>query len=215
MSLILSTKILPAALRRHIFAADIGLVEYDAVKIESTAISFSNKFVENAIFTSQNAVKLAFEKHQLKFQHVFCVGQKTADLLKSYGLRPNLVAENAKDLALLLLKENPNKAFDFFCSAQRRDELPKLLKTNNIDLYEHYLYQSVANSQYFKNNFDAILCFSPLGVKAYYEHHDKQPLAICIGETTAEAAKKFTSEVLVAKKSSLESVVYKSIITLK
>lgn len=215
MPLILSTKALPPKLKRHLFAADIGLVEYDAVKIVPAEVSFTKSSFENVIFTSQNAVSLAFEKHKLKFQQVFCVGEKTANLLQDYGVKPNSVSKNAHDLAQLILNDYPHLCFDFFCSAQRRSELPDLLNTHGIQLKEHHLYKSIPDVRIFKNDFDAVLCYSPMGVKAYYAHHDKQPLAICIGETTAAVAKEYTPEVLVANTTSLESVVYKSVMALK
>ncbi len=211
MPLVLSTKILPPNLKKHFFLSDISLVEYEAVKIKPTDISLSKIHFENAIFTSQNAVKLAFEKHQLEFEHVFCVGEKTSNLIQSYGSRPNWVAQNAAELAKELLKHFPECSFDFFCSAQRRDELPNLLKNNHINLREHHLYHSVLDPKIFSNDFDAVLCFSPLGVKAYYENHKKQPMAICIGETTAATARTFTRNVLVANKTSIESVIIKTI----
>ena len=211
MPLVLSTKILPPNLKKHFFLSDISLVEYEAVKIKSTNLNFIKTHFENAIFTSQNAVKLAFEKHQLEFEHVFCVGEKTSGLIQSYGSRPKLVAQSAAELAEELINHFPELSFDFFCSAQRRDELPNLLKNNHINLREHHLYQSVPDVKIFPNDFDAVLCFSPLGVKAYYENHNKQPMAICIGETTAAEVRTFTSEVLVANKTSIESVIIRTI----
>jgi len=215
MPLILSTKVLPLIQKRHLFYANLSLVEYNAVSIQELDFSLNADHVDHAIFTSQNAVNLAFEKHKLKCEQVFCVGEKTACLLEDYGMKPHRIAKNAYALAQLILKDYPHLCFDFFCSAQRRNELPYLLSTHHIQFKEHHLYKSIPDVRIFKNDFDAVLCFSPLGVKAYYAHHDKQPLAICIGDTTAEAAKEYTAKVLVANKTSLESVVYKSIMALK
>jgi len=78
-------------------------------------------------------------------------------------------------------------------------------------LIEVIRHQSVPDVKIFPNDFDAVLCFSPLGVKAYYENHNKQPMAICIGETTAAEVRTFTSEVLVANKTSIESVIIRTI----
>jgi len=211
MSLILSTKVLPPKLKRHFFSANIGLVEYNAVSIAPIDISFNNPNFKNAIFTSQNAVKLAIEKNRLTFQNVFCVGEKTANLLVNFGFKPQIIAKDAKDLAHHIVEEYPNQSFDFFCSAQRREELPSLLKRNKIKLVEHHLYRSVINNKHFKNDFDAVLCFSPLGVKSYFDNHDKQPTAICIGETTASSAMKYTNQVHISNKTTLESVVIKAI----
>jgi uroporphyrinogen-III synthase len=211
MPLILSTKVLPLHLKKHFFASNIGLVEYNAVSIETNIISFTETQFKNAIFTSQNAVKIAIEQHKLNFQKVFCVGEKTARLLIKFGYKPKIIASNAYDLAHLVIEKYPDQAFDFFCSAQRRHELPNVLKNHNVELCEHYLYHSVANTRHFKNDFDAVLCFSPLGVKAYYQNHSTKPKAICIGSTTASSSLKFTNDVLISNKTTVESVVIKAI----
>jgi uroporphyrinogen-III synthase len=78
-------------------------------------------------------------------------------------------------------------------------------------LIEVIRHQSASDPKIFSNDFDAVLYFSPLGVKAYYENHNKQPMAVCIGETTAAAARAFTRNVLVANKTSIESVIIKTI----
>lgn len=214
MPLILSTKVLPPKLKRHLFAANISFVEYNAVKIVPTDISFTKTEFPNTIVTSQNAVKLAIGQHKLNFHNVFCVGEKTANLLLTFGISPKYIANNAIDLARFIVEKHPNQSFDFFCSAQRRHELPELLDKHNVKLKEHNVYQSVSNNKYFKNNFDAVLCFSPLGVKTYYENHSYKPTAICIGCTTSKFAKEFTSQVLTSSKTSVESVVIKTIKTL-
>jgi uroporphyrinogen-III synthase len=214
MPIVLSTKVLPLKLKRHLFAANIDLVEYNAIKIERLDINFPKTHFENAIFTSQNATKLAFEK-DLTFENVFCVGKKTEALLALQNIKTNLVADNAEQLAKKIVNTYPHKSFDFFCSAQRREELPDLLSDYKIEFREHHLYQSVLNRKTFANDFDAVLCFSPMGVKAYYENHTLQPTAICIGETTASEARRFTSNFLISTKTSLESVIVKAVKVLK
>jgi uroporphyrinogen-III synthase len=211
MPLVLSTKVLPPKLKRHFFSANIGLVEYNAVILAPIENSFGRKNFNNAIFTSQNAVKIAIETHKLTFHNVVCVGKKTASLLLNFGFKPKIIAKDAKDLAHRIIEKYPDQSFSFFCSALRRDELPCLLKRNNIKLVEYHLYHSVINNKHFTNNFDAVLCFSPLGVKSYFDNHDKQPKAICIGETTASSAMKYTNQVLTSSRTTLESVVVKAI----
>ncbi|RRO24308.1 uroporphyrinogen-III synthase [Flavobacteriaceae bacterium 14752] len=212
MPTVLSTKILNSRQKRHLFAANIGLVEYNAVEIKPLYPDLPTHTFKNVIFTSQNAVRLAMAK-DIKIDKVFCVGDKTAKYIESFGLNIQLKAYYARDLALQIIKKYPYEHFDFFCSAQRRDDLPFALSKHQVSLKEYHLYDSVCSFKTFTNRFDAVLCFSPLGVKSYYTIHDKKPMAICIGKTTAKAAELYTKAVYVASKTSIDSVVIKAIKT--
>lgn len=213
MPLVLSTKILSQAQKRHLFAADIGLVEYNALKIQALNPNLETREFENAIFTSQNAAKLAIAE-RIQIKNAFCVGNKTSNVVKQNNIDLKTQSKNARALANLIVEKYPEKSFDFFCSKQRRDDLPDILKQNNISLKEYHLYESVCNYKTFPNRFDAVLCFSPLGVKTYYEMHNTKTLAVCIGNTTADMAKRYTEKVSVASKTSIESVLIKTIKTI-
>lgn len=210
MPTVLSTKRLNLTQKNHLFGAGIGLVEYDALIIQALKTKIESRYIENAIFTSQNAVKLAIEK-KIKIKNAFCVGDKTAALIKQNNISLKAQAEKASALAYMIIKKYPEKSFDFFCSKQRRDELPALLNQKQIEFTEHHLYKTVCNFKSFPHQFDAILCFSPLGTKTYYDMHTHNTPAICIGQTTAEMAKLYTNEVLIASKTSIESVLIKTI----
>jgi len=209
MPTVLSTKRLTPTQKKHLFLSQIGLVEYDAVQIKALTPSFTSSYFEHAIFTSQNAVRIAKVKN-LKIKQAFCVGENTAKAVSEIAEEVKEIADNAKVLALKIVNHYSEFSFDFFCSKQRRDELPAALKRHGIVCKEHHLYESVRNPKQFKNQFDAVLCFSPLGVKAYYENHQHRPPAICIGPTTAKAAEEFT-KAYTATKTSVESVVVKAV----
>lgn len=210
MPTVLSTKILSPIQKKHLFAANIGLVEHNAVQITTLDPKLPTHTFKNVIFTSQNAVRLAMAKN-LKFDNVFCVGDKTAKYLESFNLKVKLKANYAQDLALQIIKKYPYEHFDFFCSSQRRNDLPNLFSKHQVSLKEHHLYNSVCNFKTFPNKFDAVLCFSPIGVKSYYKVHDQRPMAICIGKTTAKEAEFYTAKVNIASKTSIDSVVIKTI----
>ncbi len=210
MPTVLSTKILNPIQKRHLFAANIGLVEYNAVQIKALKPNLPARYFKNVIFTSQNAVRLAMDE-DLKIDRIFCVGDKTEQYLEKFNLTVEHKAKYAEDLAKRLAKDYHNEHFDFFCSQQRRDELPNILKENKISFTEYHLYNSVCHFKTFSNTFDAVLCYSPLGVKSYYDIHNHKPMAICIGKTTANAAKTYTRVVHQASKTSVESVIIKAI----
>jgi len=213
MPLVLSTKILTPTQKKHLFLANLSLVEYNAVSILELETALDNASIENAIFTSQNAVKILYS-NSITIKNAFCVGDKTAALLKQQGVDIVASATNAEILADEIVKNYSNRRYNFFCSKQRRKELPAILKANQIKLQEHHIYDSISNYKTFNNQFDAILCFSPLGVKSYYGTNKVKPLAICIGETTAKTAKEYTGQVIISNKTSIESVIIKAIKTL-
>lgn len=210
MPTVLSTKTLSATQKNHLFNAGIGLVEYDALIIQALKTKIENQSIENAIFTSQNAVKFALTK-KINIKNAFCVGDKTAALLEQNNISLKAQAEKANALAHIIIKKYPEKSFDFFCSKQRRDELPVLLNQYDIKFTEHHVYKTICNFKPFPRQFDAILCFSPLGTKTYYDMHKHNTPAICIGQTTAEMARSYTNKVLIASKTSIESVLIKTI----
>jgi uroporphyrinogen-III synthase len=213
MPIVLSTKRLTPTQKKHLFLAQIGLVEYNAIQIKPIELKLNSTFFENGIFTSQNAVRLA-KSHHIKVENAFCVGNKTAQSVKDIANKIVAIEENGSALSKLITKHYHDINFYFFASKQRRNELPDTLKTHDVHLQEIYLYESVINPKHFTNHFDAILCFSPLGVKAYYENHEHKPPAICIGTTTAKAAQKHTTT-YVSNQTSVESVVVKAIKVLK
>lgn len=213
MPLILSTKILTQTQKRHLFLAKLSLVEYNGVILRKLPLDLNGLIIKHAIFTSQNAVKYVFE-NSVDIKHAYCVGEKTAALLDQNGIPVLEKAKNAKELAELLIKNHPEEKFSFFCSKQRRCELPDLLKAEQIDLEEYHVYESICNFKTFDNQFDAVLCFSPIGAESFYTANKVKPLAICIGETTAKAARQYTDDVIVSNRTSVDSVILKAIKTL-
>ncbi len=235
---ILSTKILTESQRELVLNSGIGLVEYDAIKIEFIDFEVSYD-IENAIFTSQNAVKSFAKCHierseDISIKRCFCVGNKTEEALKDLGLHIVEVAKNASVLANKIVEKHSSHEFVFFCGNKRRDELPSLLKAKNIQLNEVEVYKTRLNKKTFERSFDAVMCFSPSGVQSYFEanqdvtssavemHQEDQGQkrfsttleltnAICIGQTTAAEAKKYTENIVIANSTSIESVIAKAV----
>lgn len=212
---VLSTKILTESQTNLLLNANLSLVQYNAIEIKPlySPDSFHNNYFENAIVTSQKSVDFI---KSAKIERCFSVGQKTAELLKKYNFHVEVVAEYGADLAEIIAKKYSDFSFRFFCSEQRRDELPSKLKSQNVSFEEIHLYKTQPKLKKFHRNFDAILFFSPSGVKSFFELNSaKHSTLICIGETTARCARKFSSEVFVAKYTSIESMIVKTVQVLK
>ena len=84
---ILSTKTLSAEQRQVFIDADFDLLEQDFIEIKNNLFQL-DKFNDNLIFSSQNAVVSLMEQSGweiLKTKMVFCVGIKTKELLEANG----------------------------------------------------------------------------------------------------------------------------------
>ena len=84
---ILSTRKLSPGQRELLLNAGIGLVERDFISIEPLDFSVE-ELPANLIFTSRNSVELFDKKYpdsEFRNRNIFCVGEKTAALLKSKG----------------------------------------------------------------------------------------------------------------------------------
>ncbi|WP_299213172.1 uroporphyrinogen-III synthase [uncultured Aquimarina sp.] len=209
-STILSTKKLSTAQKELLLNSGIGFVEYSAIEIELLDVDF-NGDVKHAIFTSKNAVK-AIQNSEFRVQNCFCVGENTKKLLETNGLKVAETAQNATDLGKIISKNYKNEQFFFFCGNLRRDELPLILEENNIELEEVVVYKTHKKSKKFDRTFNGILFFSPSAVESYVSNNliDKSTV-FCIGNTTASEAKKYTDNIIVANKPTVENVIVQAV----
>ena len=197
-------------------------MEFDAIKIEFISFDVPNT-IENAIFTSQNAV-LSIQNSEFRIQNCYCVGEKTKLLLEEYGQKVIKMTEYASELSEYLVENHKNDSFHFFCGNIRSEEIPSKLKENNIKFEEIVVYNTTLNPKKFDRTFDAILFFSPSGVRSYFEANNPSrvqnsgrvnSVAICIGTTTASEAKKYTNNVVISNSTTVESVIAKAVKILK
>ncbi len=210
MPQVLATKKLKEEQRSLLLNAGISVVEYNAIKIEFIPFEVPAT-IENAIFTSQNAVNAVMD-FELGVRSCFCVGEKTKELLIENGFSEIKMTEYASELADYLVKNHKNETFHFFCGNIRSDEIPSKLKENNIVFEEIEVYKTTLIPKKFEREFDAVLFFSPSGVRSFFsENNIAIGKAICIGKTTASEAKKYTENVLIANSTTVESVIAKAI----
>ncbi|MBT0607881.1 uroporphyrinogen-III synthase [Aequorivita echinoideorum] len=220
MPTVLSTKKLKLNQKSLLLNAGISLVEYDAINIDLVSFE-APKSIENAIFTSQNAIKsFVGNVHSSAVENAFCVGEKTKSLLEQNGFKVNKMSEYASELADFIVENHKNESFHFFCGNIRKDEIPSKLRENGIELKEIEVYKTKLNPKKFQRTFDAILIFSPSGVRSYCEanlqgnaagNHIYSTMMICIGKSTANEAKKYTENVVIANTTTIESVITKTV----
>ncbi len=206
MHTVLSTKLLSLAQKNLLINSGIGIVEYDAVKINF--IDFTcDRHIKNVIITSQNAVNAVLQK-DIRIDRCFCVGAKTANLLSEQGINVVEIADYSRDLAEIILEKYPEEKFVFFCGNRRREELPSLLAESNIHFQEIEVYRTHLDPVTFEQKFDGIMFFSPSGVKSFISANVLNGnSAFCIGNTTAKEAGKHTKNLITATKPSIENVI--------
>lgn len=214
---VLSTKILTTAQRELLPKKQIELIDYSAIQVIEKDFKLPPN-MEYVLFTSQNTVHFFLKKARksslnLSSLKAFCVGEKTAALLRSNNINVIDFRHYAADLSKLIIAEYPRKIFTFFCGEQRRDTLPSAFIKNKIEYSEVQLYQTQLNPKAWKLSFPVILFFSPTGVESFLLKntlsHDQT--AICIGTTTAEGLKNTQAKILLARKPTVEEVLFKTL----
>lgn len=200
---VLSTKILTPEQQQILTQANIQVEAYNA--ITTNPVSFeTTELIENAIIASQRAAKIILDKN-IAINNCFCVGGKTAAFLKENSINVVEHYNYGEQLANTIIEKHKGKAFHFFCSNIRRDELPDILFGNNIDLKEITVYNTELNTQAIEEKFDGILFFSPSGIEAYTTNNIiKTETAYCIGNTTAKAVEPYTKNIIIASSPTVE-----------
>ncbi|HLA54692.1 MAG TPA: uroporphyrinogen-III synthase [Flavobacterium sp.] len=209
---ILSTKKLQPNQKQFLLNAGFSVIEADFISIQDKDFTFSN-ITGNLIFTSQNAVRAVSDHpdvQQIRRNPVFCVGQKTADLLDTLGFTVQESADNAASLAKIITADYALEKFTFFCGNIRREELPEMLKIANVDFNEIEVYQTGLIRNKINAALDAVLFFSPSGVESYLKDNKiDNKMCFCIGTTTAKALE--TKNIIIANRPSVENVIIQCI----
>ena len=218
MKSVLSTKKLSLSQRELLINAGVSVVDYDAIKIEFIPFIVPSN-IENAIITSQNTVlsimNSVSKDIRFRIQNCYCVGEKTKALLEEKGHKVIKMTEYASQLAPYLVENHKNDHFHFFCGNIRSNVIPTTLNKNNVSFEETTVYNTSLKPKKFERQFDAILFFSPSGVRSFFEKNKTKALVVCIGTTTAEEAKNYSNNIIISNTTTVESVIAKSVKILK
>lgn len=217
---VLSTKKLAPHLVKQASEEGIQLIQKSFITIQPTLpkaefvqVIQANKSLDSntaITFTSANAVKYtsSFFKeqhiHSYNNCNIFCLESQTKQAVIHYFSEQQILdtAPNAKALADKIIKHiNFNKVL-FFCGESRRDELPRTLQANNIEVVEIVIYKTMATPQLQAEHVDAVLFFSPSAVDSFFSINNvsKQTVCVAIGQTTATIIKKYTNNCIIVSK---------------
>ncbi len=209
---IVSTKKLLEKQKQQLLSANFIVVEEDfiAVKNKDFEIKTINDYL---IFTSQNAVDSVLLNNdiaKIKTKKCFCVGSKTKALLEENGFIIEAHSEYAAELASIICNNYMNNSFTFFSGNLRRDILPDSMTLAKINWEEIIVYETLLTSHKIEIQPNGVLFFSPSGAESYMqENRIEDEICFCIGNTTAEALKYATPNIIIANQPTIESTIIK------
>lgn len=211
---IVSTKKLQPNQKQFLLNAGLSVLEADFISVSLNAFKVDTVY-DNLIFTSQNAV-ISFLHNErsaaLKDKKIFCVGVKTKAALEHYGYTVALATDYAEELASAIITEYTEESFTFFSGNLRRDTLPEALKAAGILMNEIQAYETMLTPHNIKAGLNGILFYSPSGIESYLKANSiTDEVCFCIGNTTAEALKGITDNIVIATKPTLENVIVQCI----
>jgi hydroxymethylbilane synthase len=198
--------------QKRLFSGSIGVKSEDFIKISPKRISPTVLKAEfqNVVLTSQNAVEAllsSISADELKFKNIYCVGRKTKRLIENKIGPVRQVKSSAKKLAEYLVEFIEGSEVTYFCSNLRLDDLPNILEGNNIKVNEIETYETKQATIEVDPSVEGVLFYSPSTVDSYLQTNSTNKIAYCIGETTADHARKHFDNVKVAKVPTIESVI--------
>jgi uroporphyrinogen-III synthase len=222
---ILCTRPLPASLVEEAAANGIVIDELSFIETESILsvevqqeIELASTEIATVVFTSMNAVDAVtvfLDGHQPDWS-IYSIGTATARLIKAYFGEERIAgtASDAASLAELIAEDGLTGEVIFFCGDQRRDELPDILRQNNIEVNEIVVYQTIATPHKIDKDYFGILFFSPSAVQSFFSKNKvaSKTILFAIGNTTANEIKKYSNnKIIISDEPGKENLVAKMI----
>lgn len=132
---------------------------------------------------------------------IYCIGITTNKLVKHYFGEAAIIgtATNAAELAGLIVEERKTSRLNFFCGDQRREELPEILRNNNIRVNEIEVYRTTEIQHHIDKVYDGVLFFSPSAVSSFFKSNQvpDSTIIFAIGATTATEVKSYSNNTIV------------------
>jgi uroporphyrinogen-III synthase len=207
---ILCTRPLEDALVNEVSVNDIDIeistfIETVPIRTIEVQQEIENSLLQSTtvVFTSMNAVEAV--ANELYNHHpdwnIFCIGSTTQSLAKKYFGENSILgtAPDAASLANLIVEEHNTEDVIFFCGNRRRDELPDILRRNNIDVHEIAVYETISVEHKVDKDYNGILFFSPSAVESFFKINkiSNSSILFAIGNTTANEIKKYSANKII------------------
>lgn len=209
---ILSTKRLIPSLTQHLVKQGISCKEEELIRIEpvlngetlETVLPLTYEPGTAVVFTSRNAVEIvAAALHANEdldaapaHWHIFSLAGTTRDaIMELLDNTPTGEVYTGALLAEAIIARGDIHRVVFFCSNQRRDELPAMLGSNGIEVHEVITYETIETPVTVRESIDGVLFFSPSAVSSFFSANRLPDSTVCfaIGNTTAKAITAYTN----------------------
>lgn len=182
-----------------------SFIETEPIQTIEVQQEIENALLQSSavVFTSMNAVEAVANSllEQQPDWRVYTIGNTTQKLVKKYFGEEVIAgaANSAAELAELIVEEGYDDEVIFFCGDQRRDELPDILRNNDIEVNEIVVYETVAMPHKIEKQYNGILFFSPSAVDSFFSTNkvNDQTVLFAIGNTTAKALKKYSNNKII------------------
>ncbi len=172
--------------KQRSLALDMGLKLHDIEVLNLLPISFDIKAANIAMVASSFGAEQLTNRLDQMPQHMWVVGQKATNVLRESGYAGAIKTfRNSGDLVQAYKEKKPGTAV--YYGAERTSQNWSEYGIAHIITYRN----SAKPPRLARQQWDAILAFSPLGVQSALQENDfiKETPIVCIGERTAEAAK--------------------------
>lgn len=185
----------------------------DVIRIENIETQPFSLQNQSLIFSSANAVKAFFENGFLPnadHNKIYAVGKKTEEALIEFGFNSIKIFKNIRELSQFIVQENIKENFLHFCGNLTLDILEKALNDEHLSYQKITVYQTQLLYPEISENYDAIVFFSPSGVRSFAKFNSLYGKALfAIGQTTENEFGKYTqSNVFVSQENNLEDLLH-------
>lgn len=173
----------------------------EMIKITHRRIEPFDLTNKSLIFTSVKAVDSFFENgfkpcedfSCKRFNKIYCVGKKTKKRLREHGYGTFKHKKHAKDLSEFIIKYAQKEKFIHFCGNLALDILDNSLPMQNISYNKVIIYDTKLLYPEIKKSYDALVFFSPSGVRSYAKYNSFEgKLLFSIGQTTEKEITNYT-----------------------
>lgn len=199
MKKVLSTKTLDAEVLAYAHTKDLDVQCIDFIETKGypfTLETLFSKSFDALAFTSPSAVKYFFEnKDAVAFSQnksIFAIEGKTSEELLSRGIKPDITASSAHQLADAIISNKAAYDILHVCGNLRLPVLEDEMREAGILYTDLMVYQTGTKAKKIADDhFDAILFYSPSGVESFFTLNDvdSKTVCCCIGNTTAQELK--------------------------
>lgn len=208
---ILSTKKLIPSLSRALVKQGIACKEAELIRIDpvlnsetlETVLPLTFEPGTGVVFTSRNAVEIvaaALNANEdigsAAHWQIFSLAGTTRDaVMELFSNEPTGEVFTGALLAETIIQTFAIERVVFFCSNQRRDELPDLLQEHGIEVHEVTAYHTIETPVIVQDPMDGVLFFSPSAVSSFFSANQLPASTVCfaIGNTTAKAITAYTN----------------------